>query len=167
MLYVSLGPYPTATPDELKAAYRRAALQRHPNKHAANPQAATEKFKVISRAYEILSDTKKRAVYDYEWMVLRPHVATSTSEPPGLRQTIVSALDALKVDTTIFPARVDPNETPDAYSERLTRCVVRVVEITGALLCLPDSAPAKTIKLLDALLRDGEVQEAMTGKCME
>jgi molecular chaperone DnaJ len=61
-LYDLLGVSRDADADSIKKAYRRLARQLHPD---VNPDPATqERFKEISRAYEILSDPQKRAVYD-------------------------------------------------------------------------------------------------------
>ncbi|XP_031483755.1 uncharacterized protein LOC116253125 [Nymphaea colorata] len=60
--YSTLGVPRTATSKEIKSAYRKLARQYHPD---VNKQpGATEKFKEISTAYEVLSDDKKRALYD-------------------------------------------------------------------------------------------------------
>ena len=61
--YEILGIKKGATDDEIKRAYRRLAMENHPDKHKGEKQAE-EKFKEISEAYEILSDANKRATYD-------------------------------------------------------------------------------------------------------
>ncbi|GMH15916.1 hypothetical protein Nepgr_017757 [Nepenthes gracilis] len=60
--YATLGVSRSASNKEIKAAYRRLARQYHPDVN--KEPGATEKFKEISTAYEVLSDDKKRALYD-------------------------------------------------------------------------------------------------------
>nr|ADI87845.1 hypothetical protein AKSOIL_0337 [uncultured bacterium Ak20-3] len=52
-----------ANAEEIKAAYRKAALKFHPDRNQQDPHAE-EKFKAVSEAYEVLSDQKKREIYD-------------------------------------------------------------------------------------------------------
>jgi DnaJ-class molecular chaperone len=61
--YALLGVSRSATADELKKAYRKLAMQYHPDKNPGDKKAE-EKFKEISEAYDTLSDVKKREVYD-------------------------------------------------------------------------------------------------------
>ena len=58
-----LGVSRTSTDQEIKSAYRKLALQYHPDRNPGNPDAE-ERFKECSEAYAILADTEKRARYD-------------------------------------------------------------------------------------------------------
>jgi len=61
--YEILGVNKNASVDEIKKAYRKVAIQFHPDKNQGN-KAAEEKFKEAAEAYEVLSNTEKRAKYD-------------------------------------------------------------------------------------------------------
>lgn len=62
--YRILGVDRKATEDDLKKAYRKLAMKWHPDKNPSNKKEAEAKFKQISEAYDVLSDSQKRAVYD-------------------------------------------------------------------------------------------------------
>ncbi len=61
--YKTLGVKRTSTQDEIRKAYRRLARKYHPDVNPGD-KSAEEKFKEISEAYDVLSDQKKREVYD-------------------------------------------------------------------------------------------------------
>lgn len=61
--YEVLGVSRTANEQELKTAYRKLAMQHHPDRNPGDP-GAEEKFKEASEAYGVLSDADKRAAYD-------------------------------------------------------------------------------------------------------
>ena len=62
--YGILGVSRTATQDEIKSAYRKAALKWHPDRNPANKREAEERFRAATEAYSVLSDQQKRDVYD-------------------------------------------------------------------------------------------------------
>ncbi len=61
--YEILGVTKSASTDEIKKAYRKVAMQHHPDRNPGD-KSAEEKFKEAAEAYEILSDTDKKAQYD-------------------------------------------------------------------------------------------------------
>ncbi len=61
--YAVLGVERDATPEQIKKAYRRKAVECHPDKHKGD-KAMEERFKTLSEAYEALKDPDKRAAYD-------------------------------------------------------------------------------------------------------
>jgi molecular chaperone DnaJ len=62
--YEVLGVSRTASVDEIKSAYRKAALKWHPDRNPQNKQEAEVKFREATEAYSVVSDPQKRQVYD-------------------------------------------------------------------------------------------------------
>jgi DnaJ-class molecular chaperone len=62
-LYTELGVPHSATADEIKRAYRKLAVQFHPDKNPGN-QRAEARFKAVNRAHQVLTDPRKRRLYD-------------------------------------------------------------------------------------------------------
>nr|POE96899.1 dnaj like subfamily c member 21 [Quercus suber] len=70
--YELLGLQRQATEDEIKKAYRRKALELHPDRNYGNEETATKVFAEVQAAYEVLSDPQERAWYDsHETAILR------------------------------------------------------------------------------------------------
>ncbi len=63
--YHILGLGPAATVTEVKTAYKRLALKFHPDKNPDNPRAE-DQFKLVNEAYQVLSNARRRATYDFK-----------------------------------------------------------------------------------------------------
>lgn len=62
--YDILGVGKRASAEEIKKAYRKQALEWHPDRHRDEKEAAERRFKEINEAYQVLSDSQKRSAYD-------------------------------------------------------------------------------------------------------
>ena len=62
-LYDTLGVQRGATQSEIRRAYQKLARQLHPDLNPGDPEAA-QRFRAVSRAFEVLNDAQRRAQYD-------------------------------------------------------------------------------------------------------
>ncbi|WCJ35844.1 hypothetical protein M5689_017073 [Euphorbia peplus] len=84
--YEVLGLSQDCTPDEIRSAYKKLALQRHPDKlmrSGLSQSEATAQFQELSQAYELLSDPKERAWYDSHRSQILFSDPTSSDHGPG------------------------------------------------------------------------------------
>ncbi len=95
-LYDILGISSAATPDELRKAYRKLALQFHPDKNRENPKYAEEIFKSIKEAYEILSDDTQKSDYDTQPMEEQKEI---------LIKTLTGIIKTLKISKELIHRR--------------------------------------------------------------
>lgn len=79
--YAALEVDRTATPEQIRSAYRRLARRHHPDVNPGN-KAAEARFKEISAAYDVLSDAEKRAKYDERENARRHNATTADAADP-------------------------------------------------------------------------------------
>jgi DnaJ family protein A protein 5 len=114
--YDLLGVERTATDDEIKKAYRRKALDLHPDRNYGNVEHATSLFAEIQTAYEVLSDPQERAWYDsHRDILLRGDQATGPdAEEFSYNIRMTSAEEVLKLMVK-FNGRLDYTDAPSGF----------------------------------------------------
>jgi molecular chaperone DnaJ len=111
--YEVLGVSKTASIDEIKSAYRKLAKEYHPDMNPNDRKAAEEKFKELSEAYEVLSDAKKRQVYDQFG-----HEAANQNFGPGgfdFRRDFTHTADLHDIFGDFFSRSGDEAEGPGLF----------------------------------------------------
>ena len=98
---------PTASPAEIKKAYRTLAARYHPDKHRGNEleDLAREKLAEINAAYEVLKDENRRAAYDRQRREPGPQTGPGpTAQTPDLATAIRSTIRMFVVMLILFIA---------------------------------------------------------------
>ena len=88
--YDILGVSKGASAEEIKKAYRKQALEWHPDRHKTDKEAAEKRFKEINEAYQVLSDPQKKSMYDQYGSTGSPQGFPGGGNPfagGGFRQT--------------------------------------------------------------------------------
>ena len=97
--YAVLGIERSATPDDVRAAYRRAARASHPDLNPGDA-SALERFKQVQLAYDVLIDPERRAQYDAPPPVPNAHRARrrmDPNEPVSLARELGETVRAIRV----------------------------------------------------------------------
>jgi DnaJ family protein A protein 5 len=114
--YELLGVDRQATEDEIKKAYRRKALELHPDRNYGNVEHATKLFAEIQSAYEVLSDPQERAWYDsHRDVLLRgDQGGQATTEEFSYNIRMTTANEVLKVMIK-FNSRMEFTDSPSGF----------------------------------------------------
>lgn len=116
-LYEILGVAETASSEEIKKAFRRLALDTHPDRHPGNA-AKEEQFKQLTEAYEVLSVQDKRSRYDAElrhkrWEEQFRAVAAPTRHAQAPSQQEPSSQRAPSVSAAFVPRKHAQDEAEE------------------------------------------------------
>ncbi|KAJ3213442.1 hypothetical protein HDU67_002866 [Dinochytrium kinnereticum] len=95
--YELLGVDPSADQEAIRKAYRRQALKYHPDKAGQDPEAVSY-FQLINSAYEVLSDPKKRSIYDR----YGENGVSMMNKIPFIDPSIIFAMNQAFVAATLF-----------------------------------------------------------------
>ncbi|KAK3698041.1 hypothetical protein LTR37_017157 [Vermiconidia calcicola] len=114
--YELLGVQRQATDDEIKKAYRRKALELHPDRNYGDEESATKTFAEVQAAYEVLSDPQERAWYDsHESAILRGDDGAGQDEMPTYQNIRVTTADDLARLVRKFNTNVDFSDSPSGF----------------------------------------------------
>ncbi|EON67033.1 hypothetical protein W97_06150 [Coniosporium apollinis CBS 100218] len=106
-----------ASDEEIKKAYRRKALELHPDRNYGNVERATALFAEVQAAYEVLSDPQERAWYDsHESAILRGGDTAESHEPrPEYHNIRVTTADDITRLMGKFSRNVDFTDSPTGF----------------------------------------------------
>ncbi|KAF1843779.1 DnaJ domain-containing protein [Cucurbitaria berberidis CBS 394.84] len=114
--YELLGVERTATQEELKKAYRKKALELHPDRNHGDTERTTALFAEIQSAYEVLSDDQERAWYDaHEGDILRGGSGEGATEDHYQGNMRVTTSDDLACMMGKFRGNVDFSDSPNGF----------------------------------------------------
>ena len=114
--YELLGVPRQATEEEIKKAYRRKALELHPDRNYGNEDDATKTFAEVQAAYEVLSDAQERAWYDsHESAILRGDDGVGGDDVPAYQNIRTTTADDLARMIRKFNSNVDFSDAPSGF----------------------------------------------------
>ncbi|KAI1190426.1 DnaJ domain-containing protein [Nemania serpens] len=127
--YELIGVDRTATDDEIKKAYRKKALELHPDRNFGDVDNATRKFAEVQAAYEVLSDTQERAWYDsHSDAILRGHDSADFDAAPEYRNVRLTTTDDIYTLMGRFNKSVPLDDSPTSFFTILRETFDRLAE---------------------------------------
>lgn len=114
--YTLLGIEHHATEDEIKKAYRRKALELHPDRNYGNEEAATKTFAEVQAAYSVLSDPQERAWYDsHESTILRGEDPNEAGTVPTYQNVKITTASELQAMIGKFNSTIEFSDSPSGF----------------------------------------------------
>lgn len=170
--YQQLGLTHNAGPAEIKAAYKRLAMQYHPD-HNMGDRSAEERFKQINEAYHVLSDPLKKARYDRQFEVAhtlpynadprrRPHPNDPAYGKPRQRQPGAPRAYYYKIDRNYFRIQGLAVLTFLAIAGLCFGIAYSIEYFTEKQQLAKWMANTKALKQVNGLFADGHFDEAFS-----
>ncbi|KAI2634528.1 DnaJ domain-containing protein [Xylaria nigripes] len=142
--YELLGVDRTATDDEIKKAYRKKALELHPDRNFGDVENATRKFAEVQAAYEVLSDTQERAWYDsHSDAILRGDDPADFDAAPEYRNVRLTTVDDIYALMSRFNKSVPFDDSPCGFFTALRETFDRLADGEYAAADREGQAPAE------------------------
>ncbi|KAI0875350.1 DnaJ domain-containing protein [Hypoxylon argillaceum] len=127
--YQLLGVDRTATDDEIKKAYRKKALELHPDRNFGDVDNATRKFAEVQAAYEVLSDAQERAWYDsHSDAILRGDDPADFDAAPEYHNVRLTTTDDIYTLMGRFNKSVPRDDSPTSFFTILRETFDRLAE---------------------------------------
>ncbi|KAI1462960.1 DnaJ-domain-containing protein [Daldinia caldariorum] len=127
--YELLGIHHQASDDEIKKAYRKKALELHPDRNYGDVENATQKFAEVQAAYEVLSDPQERAWYDsHRDAILRGDDPAETGAAPEYDNVRIITADEIYTLVGRFNKNVPLDDSPNSFFTVLREMFDRIAE---------------------------------------
>ncbi|KAI4864486.1 DnaJ-domain-containing protein [Hypoxylon rubiginosum] len=131
--YDLLGVDRQATDEEIKKAYRKKALELHPDRNYGDVENATQKFAEVQAAYEVLSDPQERAWYDsHRDAILRGDDPADSEATPEYHNVRITTADDIYTLIGRFNKSVPLDDSPNSFFTILQDTFDRIVEAEDA-----------------------------------
>ncbi|KAI0098364.1 DnaJ-domain-containing protein [Daldinia grandis] len=142
--YELLGLDHQASDDEIKKAYRRKALELHPDRNYGDVENATQKFAEVQAAYEVLSDPQERAWYDsHRDAILRGDDPGETEASPEYHNVRITTADEIFTLIGRFNKTVPLDDSPNSFFSVLRETFDRIAQAEDAAADWDGLTPAK------------------------
>jgi curved DNA-binding protein CbpA len=125
--YQQLEVDPSATPDEISAAFRRLAKKYHPDMNVGQEREAQTVFVRVLEAYSVLSDPRRRAKYDAKF-----NTSNHWGSPEPMRVYEIQPLDEFQLDR----ASLDSSVTLPRMRRRLDPGLRKILIFVGACVAI-------------------------------